>query len=315
MIKPAIPRRFQILLRRKLVCYKQKKYADLWPIDPNAAKIPSTWTGWLHNKKFALILSHDVDTQKGHDRCYKLAELEESLGFRSSFNFVPERYEVSESLRKVLISRGFEVGVHGLKHDGRLFSSKHVFTKRAACINQYLKEWEAVGFRSPAMHHNLKWIQQLNIEYDASTFDTDPFEPQSDGVKTIFPFWVQGNTVHNGYVELPYTLPQDFTLFILLKEKNIDIWKQKLDWIVDKGGMALVNVHPDYMNFSGSALTQEEYPAKYYSDFLEYIIEIYDGGYWNVLPKDMAFFIRTKAEENKKQFKSVKNTPSKSNVD
>ena len=30
----------------------------------------------------------------------------------------------------------------------------------------------------------------LNIAYDASTFDTDPFEPQPDGVNTIFPFWV-----------------------------------------------------------------------------------------------------------------------------
>ena len=98
------------------------------------------------------------------------------------------------------------------------------------------------------MHHNLEWIHDLDIEY-ASTFDTDPFEPQSDGVGTIFPFWVSGNSNQKGYVELPYTLPQDFTLFILMKEKNIDIWKQKLDWIAENGGMALVNTHPDYMNF------------------------------------------------------------------
>jgi len=47
-----------------------------------------------------------------------------------------------------------------------------------------------VGFRAPAMHDNLEWISELNLEYDLSTFDTDPFEPQSDGVGTIFPFKV-----------------------------------------------------------------------------------------------------------------------------
>ena len=56
-------------------------------------------------------------------------------------------------------------------------------------------------------------------------------------------------TDQKGYVELPYTLPQDFLLFILLQEKNIDTWKKKLDWIVDHGGMALFIAHPDYMNF------------------------------------------------------------------
>ena len=47
-----------------------------------------------------------------------------------------------------------------------------------------------------------------------------------------------------GYIELPYTLPQDFTLFVLLQEKTPKTWMKKLDWIAEKGGMALVNVHP-----------------------------------------------------------------------
>jgi hypothetical protein len=79
------------------------------------------------------------------------------------------------------------------------------------------------------MIRNLEWIHDLNIEYDASTFDTDPFEPQPEGVTTIFPFWIRGNGDQNGYVELPYTLSQDFTLFILMGEKSREIWKRKLD--------------------------------------------------------------------------------------
>jgi hypothetical protein len=40
------------------------------------------------------------------------------------------------------------------------------------------------------MLRNLDWLGDLNIQYDGSTFDTDPFEPQPDGAGTIFPFWV-----------------------------------------------------------------------------------------------------------------------------
>jgi hypothetical protein len=89
-------------------------------------------------------------------------------------------------------------------------------------------------------------------------------------------------------VELPYTLPQDFTLFVLMGEKNIDIWKKKLDWIAKCGGMALINTHPDYMNFGGGRLGIEEYPASYYTDFLQYVEARYAGKYWHALPRDMA---------------------------
>jgi len=36
-----------------------------------------------------------------------------------------------------------------------------------------------------------------------------------------------------------------------MKEKNINIWKHKLDWVASKGGMAFLNTHPDFMNFNG----------------------------------------------------------------
>jgi hypothetical protein len=278
------------MLRRTIVQRKRLSHKHIWPIDAAANKPPTGWSGWPENKNFALILTHDVETLVGHDRCYELAKLEKAMGFGSSFNFVPERYEASQGLRDYLTSHGFEVGVHGLVHDGKLYKSRKIFQSRAARINKYLEEWGAVGFRSPAMHHNLEWIHDLNIEYDASTFDTDPFEPQPDGTGTIFPFWVQGNSARNGYVELPYTLPQDFTLFVLMKEGNIDIWKKKLDWIAANGGMALLNTHPDYLNFDGKNLGIDEYPNNYYVEFLQYVKEHYAGKYWHVLPKDLARF-------------------------
>jgi peptidoglycan/xylan/chitin deacetylase (PgdA/CDA1 family) len=259
-------------------------------MDERAKDPPEGWTGWPENKRFALVLTHDVETAKGRDKCRLLMELEKNLGFRSSFNFVPRRYNVQADLRDALTKDGFEVGVHGLYHDGRYFESREEFTKRAVEINSYLKEWGSMGFRSPSMIRNLDWIHELNIEYDASTFDTDPFEPQPNGVGTIFPFWVQQRSSQKGYVELPYTLPQDFTLFILMKEINIDIWKKKLDWIVLNGGMALIITHPDYMNFDRKNLSVEEYPAEFYKEFLQYVKSKYDDHFWGVLPKDISRF-------------------------
>ena len=296
-LKPYIPRRIQIYLRRQIVrYYKRKKYAHIWPVDPESGNPPTNWRGWPENKKFALVLTHDVDTQKGHDNVLELAKIEKKLGFRSSFNFVPERYSVSQSLRIELEKIGFEVGVHGLNHDGNLYKSRKIFDEKSVKINKYLKEWNAAGFRSPAMHHNLDWIHDLNIEYDASTFDTDPFEPQSDGVGTIFPFWVKGNDNQNGYVELPYTLPQDHLLFIILEETDSNIWKQKLDWIAQKGGMALLNTHPDYMNFENRNNSLEEYPVRFYEDFQKYVKSRYKGQYWHVLPREISYFWTKNAE-------------------
>jgi len=291
-LKPIIPRWLQLLIRRSIVRRRRKTFHHVWPINPKATSTPIGWAGWPEGKQFALILSHDVDTQKGHDACHQLAAIEKSLGFQSSFNFVPERYRNSEALRDRLRQDGFGVGIHGLKHDGKLFRRFNLFKRRAEKINHYLAQWQTRGFSSPSMHHNLNWMHLLDIDYSTSTFDTDPFEPQPDAVDTIFPFWVENQQTGRGFVELPYTLPQDFTLFILMGERTNTIWKKKLDWLADRGGMALVNTHSDYMNFDGSPPGPEEYPVRYYIEFLEYIKKRYADCYYHARSEDVAAALR-----------------------
>jgi len=293
-LKPLIPRWLQVFLRKIILNLNRNKYKDIWPIYNNASRPPEDWKGWPDKKQFALVLTHDVDTKKGQERCLDLMNLEKELGFRSAFFFVPRICKNCEFIQHRLKSNKFEVGVHGLFHDGKLFQSRNIFQKRAVLINRYISRWKVIGFRSPHMHHELNWIHDLNILYDASTFDVDPFEPQPDGVGTIFPFIVNDGLLAKSYVELPYTLPQDFTIFILMRQKNIDIWKRKLDWIAENNGMALVITHPDYMNIEGSKLAIDEYPVKYYLDFLSYIKDKYTDQYWHALPKEMAQFWRNK---------------------
>lgn len=280
----------QISLRRMLLKRKMHVHKDIWPINPNAATPPMQWRGWPESKKFALVLTHDVESAKGLSKCREVMALEEELGFRSSFNFVAGDYEVPPDLIQEMKNRGFEVGLHGLHHNGNLFRSRKIFTEHANKIKQFSKKWEAVGFRSPSMYHNLEWLHELNVEYDASTFDTDPFEPQPDDAGTIFPFWVAGKNGEQGYVELPYTLPQDFLLYVLMQEKSIEIWKRKLDWLAEMGGMALFITHTDYMNFSQNKLQEDQFPAEYYREFLTHIKKRYENRYWHALPREIARF-------------------------
>lgn len=288
--KRLIPRSFQIAVRRKLVMYKLRKHASSWPMHESVENLPQDWTGWPQDKQFALVLTHDIETARGVDSCLRLADLEENLGFRSVFNFVAEEYRVPYHVREELTRRGFEIGVHGLYHNSSLFLSRKEFLRQAKRINEVLREWGAVGFRSPCMYHNLEWMHDLDIEYDASTFDIDPFEPQPDGMHTLFPIYISNPTVKHSYVELPYTLPQDFTLFVLMRNRKTNIWEEKLDSIARNGGMALMLSHPDYMIFGGEKRHHLGYGVELYHGFLKHILSVYKGRYWHVLPRDIARF-------------------------
>ena len=308
-LKPFIPRPLRTAVRRQLARRLRKEVGEVWPIMPGSEVAPNGWPGWPGGSKFALVLTHDVEGKAGLEKCRSLMQLEMEMGFRSSFHFVPEgNYRVPSALRQELFQNGFEIGVHDLRHDGRLFRSAAEFRKDAVRINRYLEDWKAVGFRSGFMLHNLDWLHQLNIEYDMSTFDTDPFEPQPEGRHTIFPNWIprfpmlpnssngaveltsasRSNGSATGYVELPYTLPQDSTLFVLLREPSIDLWIRKVDWIVRHNGMVLLDTHPDYMNFNSATARSDQYPVNRYVELLEYIRSRYAGQYWHALPREVA---------------------------
>jgi glycosyltransferase involved in cell wall biosynthesis len=293
--KPYLPWGLRMGLRRWMAKGIRERAVN-WPINPAAAAPPEGWPGWPEGRRFAFVLTHDVEGHAGVANVKRLAELEMSLGFRSSFNFIPEgEYSVPIELLDWLRENGFEVGVHDLHHDGSLYRSGALFRRQAERINHYLKAWDAVGFRSGFMLNNLEWIQQLNVLYDASTFDVDPFEPQPSGAGTIFPFKIDdGNDGGRSYVELPYTLPQDSTLFLVLREAGPDIWLRKFEWLVEQGGMALVNVHPDYLRFDDQKANGRTFPVAHYIRLLETAARRRDAA-WAVLPCDLARWFSTQS--------------------
>jgi glycosyltransferase involved in cell wall biosynthesis len=289
-LKPYLPWRMRLAVRRWFALAKLRRVRSVWPILEPAGRCPKGWPGWPDGKQFAFVITHDVESARGIERVRHVARVEQEFGFRSSFNFIPEgEYQTPPELRHWLGEHGFEVGVHDLNHDGKLYESLESFRSKAVEINRYLKQWNAVGFRSGFMQHNYDWLQELDVLYDSSSFDTDPFEPQPDGVETIFPFWMARKN-GRGYIELPYTVPQDSTLFLLFREKTIETWRRKIAWIARHGGMVLVNVHPDYIAFDPEKPDFSQYSCQLYRDLLGHVRDQYQGQYWHALPKDIALF-------------------------
>ncbi len=296
LMKPLLPRTLTRALRQSLQKRHARDFGLGWPIEAryprfqfDVLKNVLELSGqesvefrslWPSEKRFALVLTHDVETNDGQQFVRRVADLERSLGFRSSFNFVPEGYRVDMELVNELRQRGFEIGIHGLKHDGKLFSSHKEFERRAAKINWYLNDFGAVGFRSPLTHRNPEWMQSLDIEYDLSFFDTDPFEPIPGGTMSIWPFFI------GHFVELPYTLVQDYTLTAVLGESTPRLWLEKVDFIEEYCGMALVNSHPDYLT---NRTTWDVY-----RQFLTVMKN--SGDYWLALPKEVACWWRRRTD-------------------
>jgi peptidoglycan/xylan/chitin deacetylase (PgdA/CDA1 family) len=220
----------------------------------------------------AIVLTHDVEDLPGYQFIPEVIALEARYGFVSSWNIVPYKYAISSDVLALIAASGHELGIHGDNHDGKLFYSKQTFDGRVRLINQAIHKYQAVGFRSPMVHRNLAWMQALDIQYDASCFDYDPLQPQPGGVGVLWPFMA------GKFVELPYTLPQDHDLFYMLKLRNVDVWKRKIDFIVRNNGMILLNTHPDYLKDADH--------LKLYEETLAYLADI--PGAWRGLPRQMA---------------------------
>jgi peptidoglycan/xylan/chitin deacetylase (PgdA/CDA1 family) len=296
-LKPLIPRSLQVALRRARARRLLRRHAiegrfPRWPIEPvlveqrdaelherlrdsggRAVSLPGDWPA---GHRFAYVLTHDVEGSDGLAGIEPLLALEAEHGMVSAWFLVGDDYPVDPALLDRLRAAGCEVGLHGLHHDGRLFESRDRFERELPSIHRRLREWGAVGFRSPAAHRNADWMPALGCSYDSSFHDTDPFDAQPGGCCSILPYFL------GELVELPITLPHDFTLFELLRAPDITLWREKAGWIADHGGLVNVLVHPDY------ARTPER--LGHYEQLLEFLAALRGG--WHALPKDVAAWWR-----------------------
>ncbi len=115
-------------------------YKNIWPILPGSEKKPDNWNGWKDGKKFALVLTHDVEHKKGYNRVEKLMQLEKELEFVSSFYFVPERdYKIENHLLDKIRQWKFEYGIHGLNMMENYLVAKRFLIKGQLKLMNILK--------------------------------------------------------------------------------------------------------------------------------------------------------------------------------
>ena len=287
LTRPAIPRSAQLALRRRFTRVQVRTAFPRWPVEHSLHDLyawlfrtlagvaggPVPWVGfWPGDRSWALVLTHDVETDAGCRDLELLRGPERDLGYRSSWNFVPERYPVDEGLLAGLRAQGCEVGVHGLRHDGRDLGSRRLLQERLPRMRAAADRWGAVGFRSPATQRVWDWMPSLGFAYDSSYTDTDPYEPQPGGCCTYLPF------LNRDLVELPITLPQDHTVFAILDHPDGEVWLHKARAIRRRGGMVLALTHPDY--------ARDPRLARAWRDLLEEFRD--DDTMWHALPREAA---------------------------
>jgi len=244
--------------------------------------VPFVWF-WPEEHQGCVLMTHDVEHEPGRAFCPMLMDLDERHGIRSSFQVVPEeRYTVSEPFLEEIRAREFEVNVHDLNHDGHLYRSHEQFLKRAAKINEYGRKWRAEGFRAGGMYRNAEWIDALQFSYDMSFPCASHLEPQHGGCCTILPY------LAGELVELPLTATQDYSLFYILGQYSIDLWKEEIEHLVAGNGLITFIVHPDYVI--------ERRERAVYEALLQYLAETCKrANLWQPLPREAARWWRERS--------------------
>jgi peptidoglycan/xylan/chitin deacetylase (PgdA/CDA1 family) len=294
-IKPLLPRAAQMAMRRLYARRQAGQEFPRWPIEPilvehqraelrrqiheaGGEAMPFLHY-WPDAMRAAVVLTHDVEGPAGIKRIPQIRDMERRHGFVSAWYFVAEDYPIPDGLFDSLKDDGCEVGLHGIHHDGKLFTDRNAFESNLPAIHRYLKAWDVVGFRSPATHRNADWMPELGCLYDSSFSDSSPFEPQRGGCCSILPYFL------DELVELPMTLLMDHTLWEVLREDSPRMWIDKARWVIDNNGLVNLLVHPDYVN------TAER--AACYERFLAFLAS--EAGLWHTLPRTVAGWWRERA--------------------
>ncbi|MBV9674366.1 MAG: hypothetical protein JO076_16275 [Verrucomicrobia bacterium] len=246
-------------------------------------RLPFIWF-WPDGHPSCTMLTHDVETTAGRNFCSELMDVNDSFGIKSSFHIIPEeRYTVHAKFLDEIRVREFELNVHDLNHDGRLFSNRAEFLRRAVRIKHYAKAFGASGFRSAVLYRNAEWIDDLGFSYDMSIPNVAHLDPQRGGCCTVFPFFL-GETL-----ELPVTTIQDYSLFHILGDYSIGVWKNQSNLIRAKHGLVSFIIHPDYVINKSARAT--------YTKLLEYLCSTREKQEtWIARPAEVATWWRQRAE-------------------
>lgn len=246
-------------------------------------RIPFIWF-WPEGYSGCAIMTHDVETSSGLNFIASMMDIEDLYDVKSSFQIIPEkRYQASQNLLNQIRTRGCEVNVHDLNHDGYLFRERSEFVRRVKTINNYGREFGALGFRSGVLYRNLDWYDDLEFAYDMSVPNVAHLDPQPGGCCTVMPYFI------GKILELPLTTIQDYSLFHILGDYSIELWRKQITLILEENGLLSFNIHPDYVIPPRA--------RRVYVKLLEHLSELRSKrSLWMALPREVDRWWRERTE-------------------
>jgi hypothetical protein len=300
LIRPLLP----VAVRKHLQRARLNGWRDIrfphWPVDCTVdnlftellnlslrgqqwKEIPFIWY-WPDGAPSCAIMTHDVETTTGRDFCGTLMDLDDRYGIKAAFQVVPEqRYEVTSQYLESITARGFEFGVQDLNHDGRLYKDHGQFMSRVKKINEYGRKWGTRGFRAGVLYRREEWFDALDFSFEMSVPNVAHLDPQHGGCCTVMPYFI-GNLL-----EVPVTTTQDYSLFFILKQHSIDLWRRQIQMIMEKYGLISFIIHPDYI------IGERE--RETYETLLKYLSQLRDEkGIWTTVPSELDRWWRQRAK-------------------
>lgn len=255
---------------------------------------------WPDNKQFAVVLTHDIDTEKGIEHIEDILDIERKLGLKSCVYVPAVLHKKHDIYFNNLRRERFEIGIHGYNHDNKL---AYRYLEIPSYISMMTEGFSRPrGFRSPSFLTSfdlMKAIEQSDyIDYDSSIPDIRLF-PYENGCNTIYPF-----EMFYGWklIELPVTMPTDATLLALdtkqYKKHEFEIekiWAKKHDFIAINNGMCLLCTHAE------SHLGGSKKMLLAYELFLERSLgwnKVTNNSTWFALPHEVATWWRSKINES-----------------
>lgn len=202
--------------------------------------------GWPEGKRFAVALTHDVDTAEGYPQIPEFLAVEKAHGVTSCWNVVLRSCLRRLCVLDALAGAGHEIGLHGSSHDNRLaFLEPSAMRRRFEACEPICRAYQIRGFRSPSLCRTNALFERIaeRFDYDSSCPDTE----SGTGCCTVFPFF------RGRLLELPLSVPLDSALLArgYSPARILRVWREKIAWIRRVGGLAVVGVHPE-RHFSGN---------------------------------------------------------------
>jgi peptidoglycan/xylan/chitin deacetylase (PgdA/CDA1 family) len=214
---------------------------------------------WPEGKRYAFALSHDVDTAAGLGRVEGIAALEAGLGFTSTWFVVGRGYPLDHPQLDRLREEGHEIGLHGDRHDNRIaYLAEPRIRARLETCRGVVERQRMAGFRSPSLLSSppLRKVLAETFQYVSDTPDTekDSLIGPRRGCSTCFPFR------RDGLLEIPITLPMEDKLLSagLDEDAVLRVWRRKLEWVREVGGLAQLVTHAEPHLFDRCARAYRE---------------------------------------------------------